>query len=179
MEWPLDMYHSTGHVLPCIVWSLMSSLSRIFQSYHNSVWLQQGTQCSLLLCCLNEVSCLRHATLLLLSLCFTALRHILGHSGCGQLTYPHCSWTSILGSLPVLSGHSFASNRQLPFLNQRKGENGHRNSFMTKSQRKNVLPDWGLNPRPSAYQPDTHLIELPCLATLDMIPQTVTLSWQS
>ena len=42
---------------------------------------------------------------------------------CGQLTYPHC-WASLLGSLSVLSAHSFASNWQLPFLTQRKGENG-------------------------------------------------------
>ena len=27
-----------------------------------------------------------------------------------QLTYPSCSWASLLGSLPVLSAHSFASN---------------------------------------------------------------------
>ena len=50
----------------------------------------------------------------------------------GQLNYPHCSRASILGSLPVLSAHYFASNWQLPFLNQRKGENGRRNIFMTK-----------------------------------------------
>ena len=37
--------------------------------------------------------------------------------------------------------HSFASNWQLPMLNQPKGENGRRIFFMTKSQRKNVLPD--------------------------------------
>ena len=60
-----------------------------------------------------------------------------------QLTYPHCSWASLLGSLPVLSAHSFASNWQLLFLNQRKRENGRRNVFMTKSQRKNV-PDVGI-----------------------------------
>ena len=74
-------------------------------------------------------------------LVFYPLRHILGHFGRGQLTYPHCSWASLLGSLSVLGVHSFASNWQLPFLNQWKGENGHRNLFMTKSQRKNVLPD--------------------------------------
>ena len=49
-------------------------------------------------------------------------------------------------SLPVLSAHSFASNWQLPFLNQRKGENGRRNIFMTKSQRKNVSPDVRIEP---------------------------------
>ena len=38
--------------------------------------------------------------LLLLCWCFTALRH-----------FPcHCSWASLLGSLSVLSTHSFASN---------------------------------------------------------------------
>ena len=53
------------------------------------------------------------------------------------------SWASLLGSLPVLSAHSFAINWQLLFLNQRKRENGRRNVFMTKSPRKNV-PDVGI-----------------------------------
>ena len=48
-----------------------------------------------------------------------------------------------LGSLPILSAHSFASNWQLLFLNQRKRENGRRNAFMTKSPRKTV-PDVGI-----------------------------------
>ena len=48
-----------------------------------------------------------------------------------------------LGSLPVLSAHSFASSWQLLLLNQRKRENGRRNVFMTKSPRKNV-PDVGI-----------------------------------
>ena len=40
----------------------------------------------------------------------------------GQLTCPQCFWASLLGSLPVhvLSAHSFASNWQLPFLNQQE-----------------------------------------------------------
>ena len=59
--------------------------------------------------------------------CFTALQHILGHFERGQLPNPHCSWASLLGSLPVLSAHSFASNWQLLFLNPRKRENGRRN----------------------------------------------------
>ena len=59
--------------------------------------------------------------------CFTALQHILGHFERGQLPNPYCSWASLLGSLPVLSAHSFASNWQLLFLNQRKRENGRRN----------------------------------------------------
>ena len=35
-----------------------------------------------------------------------------------QLTYPHCSWAGCLSGWPVLSGHTFASNWQLPYLNQ-------------------------------------------------------------
>ena len=60
---------------------------------------------------------------------FMALQHISGHFGCGQLPYPHSSWANLLGSLPVLSAHSFASNWQLPFLNKGKRENGRRNFF--------------------------------------------------
>ena len=41
---------------------------------------------------------------------------------------------TISSKLPVLSAHTFTySNWQLLYLNQRKGENGHRNYFMTKS----------------------------------------------
>ena len=68
--------------------------------------------------------------------CFTALQHILGHFRRSQLTYPHCSWASLLGSLPVLSAHSFASNWQLSFLNQRKRENGCRNFFHDQISKK-------------------------------------------
>ena len=75
----------------------------------------------------------------LLCWCFTALRHFSGHFGWGQLTYQHWSWASLLCSLPILRAHSFPSNWQLPFLNQRKGGNGHRNYFMwDQSPRKKV-----------------------------------------
>ena len=39
-----------------VVCSGLTSLSTIFQSYHDGVWLRQGAQCSLLLCCDTEVS---------------------------------------------------------------------------------------------------------------------------
>ena len=39
----------------------------------------------------------------------SALQHFSGHFGHGQLTYQHCSWASLLDSLPVLSAHSFVS----------------------------------------------------------------------
>ena len=61
--------------------------------------------------------------------CFMALQHTLGHFGRGQLPLPHCSWASLVGSLPVFSAHSFASYWQLLFLNQRKRENGRRIFF--------------------------------------------------
>ena len=48
-------------------------------------------------------------------LVFTALQHFSGNFGRGQLTYPHCSWTSLLSSLPVLRTHSFAIYWQMPF----------------------------------------------------------------
>ena len=81
----------------------------------------------------------------LLCWCFTALWHILGHFGRGHLSYPHCSWASLLGSLQVLSAHSFANNWQLPFLNQQKGENGRKKNFMTDLHER-MLPDVRIEP---------------------------------
>ena len=89
-----------------------------------------------------------------LDFCLMALQHFLGHFRHRQLTKPHCSWASFLGSLPVLSALSFASNWQLLFLNQRKRENGRRNVFMTKSPRKNV-PDVVIELR-AACMPSEH-----------------------
>ena len=48
--------------IPCVVCSGLTSLSTFFQSYHDGVWLGQGAQCSLLLCCVTEVSYPRHLT---------------------------------------------------------------------------------------------------------------------
>ena len=53
--------------IPCVVvvvvCSGLTSLSSLFQSYHDGVWLRQGAQCSLLLCCFIEVSCPIHLKL--------------------------------------------------------------------------------------------------------------------
>ena len=57
-----DQYNA--HI-PCVIAAVCSgltSLSTIFQSYHDGVWLRQGAQCSSLLCCITEVSCPRHLT---------------------------------------------------------------------------------------------------------------------
>ena len=68
---------------------------------------------------------------------FTAQSVLLRSCWASQLIYSHCSW-AVLGLLsgePVLSAHTFASNWQLPFLNQRKGGNGCSNylsRLMTK-----------------------------------------------
>ena len=47
-----DQYneHIIGGVV--MVCSGLTSLSTIFQSYHDGVWLRQGAQCSLSLCCI-------------------------------------------------------------------------------------------------------------------------------
>ena len=50
----------------------------------------------------------------------------------GQLTFPNCSRASLLGSLPVSLVHILSPvDDNCPFLNQRKGDNGRRNCFMT------------------------------------------------
>ena len=73
----------------------------------------------------------------------------------------YCSWASLQGSLPVLSAHSLASNWQMPFLNQRKGENGCRNFFMTK-----CLPDLRIEPATVRIPGGRASIELPCPAII-------------
>ena len=120
VEWHI-ICHST--VLPFWIWIIKKS------------W--QNKKCILV----SYENCLPQFVVLV----FYGLPHFSGHFGHGQLTYPHCSWASLLGSLPVLSAHSFASNWQLPFLNQRKGENGGRNYFMTNLH-KRMLPDVRIEP---------------------------------
>ena len=46
----------------CLFYLGFTSLSIIFQSYHDSVWMWQGAQCSLLECCITEISHPRHLT---------------------------------------------------------------------------------------------------------------------
>ena len=57
----------------------------------------------------------------------------------------------LLGSLPVLIAHSFASNWQLLFLNQWKRENGRRIFFVTKCPRKNVRIELRATCMPSGH----------------------------
>ena len=46
----------------CLFYSGFTSLSTIFQSYRDGVWMWQGALCSLLECCLTETSRPRHLT---------------------------------------------------------------------------------------------------------------------
>ena len=46
----------------CLFYSGFRSLSTVFQSHCDGVWMCQGAQYSLLVCCLTEISCLRHMT---------------------------------------------------------------------------------------------------------------------
>ena len=54
-----DQYNEHIPCVVVVVCSGLTSLSTIFQSYHDGVWLRK---CSLLLCCDTEVSCPRHLT---------------------------------------------------------------------------------------------------------------------
>ena len=93
--------------------------------------------------------------------CFSAFQHVLGHFGRGQLTYPHCSWASLLGSLPVLSAHySPVTDWQLLFLNQRKGGMAVE-MFSWPSLHERMSRKWGSNSGPLACQGNTQPIELP------------------
>ena len=96
--------------------------------------------------------------LLLLCCCFTALQHISCNFRRGQLSYPHCSWAGLLGSLQVLSAHCFANNWQLP-LNQRRARMAEKIISWPIST-KECFRTWGSNPRLSAYHADAHPIEL-------------------
>lgn len=59
---PQDQLHQ-NLICACVcVYSGLLLLSTSFQSYRHGVWLRQGAQCSLLKCCLTEVSCRRHLT---------------------------------------------------------------------------------------------------------------------
>ena len=46
----------------CLFYSCFMSLSIIFQSYRDGVWMWQGAQCSLLECYLTEILCPIHMT---------------------------------------------------------------------------------------------------------------------
>ena len=63
INWCLFLpYNQHGLLIPvvCLFDLGLTSLSTIFQSYCNGVWMWQGAPCSLLECCLTEISCPRH-----------------------------------------------------------------------------------------------------------------------
>ena len=54
------LQNSINFALLCLFDLGLTSLSTIFQSYRDGVWMWQGAQCSLLECCLTEISRPRH-----------------------------------------------------------------------------------------------------------------------
>ena len=64
-------------------------------------------------------------------------------------------WASlVLQAVNQYCAHSFARNWQLPFLNQRKGENDRRKYFMIISTKECCRPRRGLNLQPPGLQSD-------------------------
>ena len=78
--------------------------------------------------------------------CYMALQHIVGHFGRGQLTKPHCSWASLLGSLPVLGPILSPVTDNCPSWISRRERMVVDSFFITKSQWKNVLLDVRIEP---------------------------------
>ena len=60
----------------------------------------------------------------------------------------------VLKAVKHYCAHSFARNWQLPFLNQRKGENDRRIYFMINLHERMLPTSTGLNPRPPGLQSD-------------------------
>ena len=92
-------------------------------------------------------------------LVFYALRHFSCHLGRGQLTYPHCSWANLIGSLPVLSAHTFVTDNCPPWISRMERMAIEMMSWPMST--KECCRTWGSNPRSSVYQADAHPTELP------------------
>ena len=56
----ISLHETVLLVMFCLFDLGLTSLSTIFQSYRDGVWMWQGAQCSLLECCLTEILCPRH-----------------------------------------------------------------------------------------------------------------------
>ena len=100
--------------------------------------------------------------------CFTALQHFSGHFGRSQLTYPHCSWVSLLGSLQYLVHILLPVTDNCPSLISGR-ERMAIEIISWPNSTKECCWTWGSNPWPSAYQADGHSIELlrPVIRVLD------------
>ena len=78
---------------------------------------------------------------------FTAQSTQWGHVERGQFTSPHRYRTSlVLQAVNQYCAHSFARNWQLPFLNQRKGENDRRKYFMINLHERMLQTTAGVEP---------------------------------
>ena len=90
---------------------------------------------------------------MLLCWCFTAAWHFSGYFWHGQLTYPHRSWATLLGNLPVLKSTFFCQYLTTALLESAEGTEW-------PIAIKECCQTWGSNLRQSAYQADTHPAEL-------------------
>ena len=73
-----------------------------------------------------------------------------GHVECGQFTEPHIYWAGlVLLAVNQYCAHSFARNWQLPFLNQRKGENDRRKYFTINLHERMLPTSAGVKPATS------------------------------
>ena len=79
---------TTAFSLVCLFYLGFTSLSTIFQSYCDGVWMWLGFQCSPLECCLTEISCPRHRTWYSM-----------------QSHYTHWHWADQVWFLALLSKH--------------------------------------------------------------------------
>ena len=56
LEWSHGTNTASAFSVCCLFYSGFTSLSTIFQSYRDGVWMWQGAQCSFLECCRTEIS---------------------------------------------------------------------------------------------------------------------------
>ena len=85
-------------------------------------------------------------------------QHYYGHVELVNLPNHSFSWAGFKSSkwITRTCAHSFARNWQMPFLNQQKGENGHRKYFMIKVHERMLSEPAGINLLPSDHQSDVH-----------------------
>ena len=81
---------------------------------------------------------------------FTAQSTQWSHVEHGQVTLPHVYWAGlVLQAVNQYCAHSFNRNWQLPFLNQRKGENDRRKYFMINLHERMLPTSVGAEPATS------------------------------
>ena len=102
--------------------------------------------------------------------CIGVLRpfDMLGNFGRSQLTWPHCSWANLLGSLPVLVPILWPVTDNCPSWNSER-ERMVVEIFSWPNLNERIFCwTWGSNLWPPAYQADARPIKLPRTAIIHM-----------